>query len=151
MSIKVSDLKMLMLGSLLVASISMGVTATQSAFNHTATSNMTASSATLSIQGEGTSRVNSAGKTVTDMISTQKLVPNAVTSNSYKVTNSGNLRMNYTISTASASITPSNVAQRAQVTIKAGSTVLYTGSLATISTPNRTLNAGQSETLTIDT
>lgn len=131
-----------------MAAISTGVTATQAAFNDTATSGMTAASGTLSIQSVGTPRVASDGKTVTDMISTQKLYPRAIASNEYTVTNSGNLRMNYTITTVP---TTSSIAQRAMVTIKSGTTVLYTGKLSSISTTARVLDAGKSETLTVET
>lgn len=151
MASKVESFKKLLFGSALAATLLTGVSATQAAFAETAPATVNVGSGTLTIKGEGTPRVTADGKTVTDMITSQRLFPNAVTSNTYKVTNSGNLRMVYTISTASASSTPSNIAQRARVTVKAGSEILYTGSLSTLSTPGRNLNAGQSETLTIET
>lgn len=148
---KVDILKRLLLGSTLITTLFIGVIATKASFTDTIPATVNVSAGVLTIEGEGASRVHSDGKTVTDMVTTHKLVPNQVVSNDYKIINSGNLDVAYTISTASATPTPSIISQRVQVTIKSGSEVLYTGSLSTISTESRVLNAGQSETLTINT
>lgn len=126
------------IGLAVIASVTLGGVATQAGFTDTSTSTVIVQGGSIDLSVDNTKSA------VLDLGKTWK--PGDTTSKTVTVKNSGTLPLTYKIASAP---NPGTLANVLDASVKTGTANAVTTKLSAISTANRTLAAGASETVTI--